>query len=257
MRKFDSNRLNELLKALSSEKGNEAEDAQFIIQDEFGVDALDPVLNLIPELSDFPRRCALDFINNCVSEGTHELQSSKIENMLLPCLKLDDEVSRAWTAEILEMVGTEKSVSPLLDAMLCLKAKNIPPDWHEPIAIRSALRRLGAMKRNCPAIVADNTIRDKHFHESWSLVGINRVLDALINENQVIISFQIWRYKQDSYYWAQANRKNEEIDFTQPWPHIVKASFEIAQKVLGGVKMTNNYRATFDWISETDLPHRR
>lgn len=72
-----------MLKSLSSEKGNEAEDAQFSIQEEFGAYAIDPVLNLIPELSDFPRRCALDFINNWVSEGTHDLPSSKIENVLL------------------------------------------------------------------------------------------------------------------------------------------------------------------------------
>jgi hypothetical protein len=253
MKKFNSNRLNELLKALSSENGNEAEDAQVSIQEEFGADAIDPVLSLIPELSDFPRRCALDFINNCVSERTHVLPLSNIEKVLIPCLKLEDEVSRAWAAEILEMVGTEKSVSPLFDALRSIKAKNIPPDWHESIAIRCALRRLGAMDRNCPAIVADNIIRDHHFHESWSLVGINKVLDALIKENQAIINFQVWRFKQDSYYWAQANRKNEEIDFTQPWPHIIKASFEIAQKVMSGVKMTNNYRATFEWISELDL----
>ncbi len=253
MKSFKSNRLDDLLKALSSDKGNEAEDAQFSIQEEFGIDAIDSVLNLIPKLSDFPRRCALDFINNCVSERTDELPSSNIEKGLIPCLKLEDEVSRAWTAEILEIVGTEKSVPPLLDALRSLKTKSTPPDWHEPMAIRSALRKLGAIDRICPQLVTDNIICDRNFQESWSLVGINKVLDALIHQNQAIISFQVWRFKQDSYYWAQANRKNEEIDFTQAWPHIVKDSFEIAQKIMSGVKTTNNYRATFDWISEMEL----
>ena len=247
------NRLNELLNSLASEIGNEAEDAQFCIEKEFGVDAIEPVLDLIPRLSDFPRRCALELISNCIAGEPTGLPAIQIERALIPCLNLEDEVSRAWTAEILEAVGSEISVTPLLEAIRKLRSDGIPPDWHEPMAMRSALRKLGAIHRTCPKVVSDSMICDSHFNESWSLVGINKVLEALIQERQAIISFQVWHYSKGSFYWAQANRKGVELDFGQSWSHVVRTSFENASKILDRVKITDNNRATFDWISEADL----
>ena len=71
MQTLDDSRLRELVAALGEESS--AEEAQFSLQAQYGAVAVPLVLELLLTLSNFPRRCAIELIQNCELEQLLEI----------------------------------------------------------------------------------------------------------------------------------------------------------------------------------------
>lgn len=245
--------LNSLIIQLASEKSNDAEDAQYEIEAEFGTVAMKSVLDVFPELEDFSRRCAIELISNVLDKDPDYTDKQEIEITLIPYLESNDEVTRTWVADLLAEIGTEVSIKPLLELLSSIKKNRTPPDWSEPTSVRRALRTLGAVERLSPFIVVNKMIKDTYISESWLVSDSEEVVRELAKQDQVIANFQIWAFRDNAYYWANANRNSTELDFQKEWQEIVSDSLAHALILLEKVKNKKNYRSTFDWVSLSDM----
>lgn len=242
-----------LITQLASENSSEAEDSQYELESEFGIDAIDPVLDILSELNDFSRRCAIEFLSNVLDKSPTYKDTGRIEREIIPYLESTDSVTRTWVADLLASIGTSTTIQPLLDLLALNKEQKTPPDWTEPTSVRRALRKLGALEREAPDSVMAKMIKDDCFDESWDIKDVENVVECLIKHNQVITNFQIWAFKEGQFYWANANRYGDhELDFGKEWSEVLKSSRRQVLSILSRVKAKKRYRATFDWVSPDD-----
>ncbi len=243
-----------LIQKLSSNEGNDAQNAQNDIELNYGLDAVIPILADFSEKDIFPRRCAIELVGDLIEKYINHTEKKEYEKLLLPILSDTDEFCRTCVINTLRIIGSEDSISPLQNMYFKLKSNKTPLDWVEPIYVRSALRKLGSLELNLPTKAIEIMIFDEHFDSSCSVHHFDKILNIFSKNNQAIISIQVWNKKKDQYCWSSINKvhSDSEIDFNQNWAFIVKDSVEIGLKILNNVKTKKNQIVSFDWISESD-----
>ena len=245
--------LQNLLVQLASEDSNEAQDAQYEIQSEYGLSAIEPILGAFSGFNHFSMRCEIELISDVLDQAPEYKNLEEIEKAVVPYLRSEDEVTRTWVADLLADVGSKLSVPPLQELLASARTGKTPPDWSEPTSVRRALRKLGALERETPDIVKNKMVQDTVFDESWLLSDVTSVVESLVDHKLVVINFQLWALSNGKYYWAEENKyENHELDFKGDWKYLLDASKDNAFALIKRVKVKKDYRATFDWVSQSD-----
>lgn len=253
MRTPDDIRLAQLVAKLCVD--STAEDAQFALQDHYGATAAPSVLDVLPTLSDFPRRCAIEFIQNCELDELLEVAGASVTSRLIPLLKSEDEVTRCWVAETLGWLGDPLAIPALLEAREAAFRNQVPLDWSEQVNIRWALTSLGARKPVVPPLTAALMQSNASFKQYWPFEAYERLVVDLAAADQVLLYAQLWiRRSSDSgkllFYGKEI--PSYELDLDLPWSELVAQARDAALAVASQLKVGANLVVTAEWVDESD-----
>lgn len=233
-----------------------AQEAQLSLESDFGAGAIPAVLALMGSLDDFPRRCAIEFIQNCDLDVVRSLSDPPVAEALIPYLASDDPVTREWTADTLGWLGSPAAVPPLLDCQDRARAAGVLPSWTEAVSLRRALTRLGARRVILPDRAAASLQSNETFSQFWAASSVIEVVSDLGAANQVVLYYQVWKPKTESerrrtYYLEDSS--TYELDLTLPWSDLVSEAQMAALEGLSQVPISVEHIATLEWIDEADF----
>lgn len=175
-------RLEVLIANLDDEDMNVANEAQYELIEDFGADALEPLLAAAPRFGDFGKLCATEVFT--------EIGDRRAAEVIVPWLRSDDWVVRDWTARTLASLGATDAISPLQDAWAAAKRAG-PPDHEDATVLRAALYTLGARTVVLPADIA--ALRPDSGPQrvpGWPAAALPSVLEGLARARQVVV-FQV------------------------------------------------------------------
>ena len=245
-------RLEQLVAELDEENTNDAEEAQFELTEDFGAEALEPLLEAAPCFSDFGRLCAIE-----IFEAIGDRRAAPV---LIPWLKSDNDTVRDWSAGALGRLGADEAVPQLLDAWEATKLRGTPPDWTEPVSIRRALAALGAREVVTPHEVARLKIQHDRLEHAWPAAVLPRVLHRLADARQVVMYFSYWtrrpEYDSTNWYGITEADISVDLDWTLPWDELVEESRRqaIAKAENEAPNIPPSTVVTIEWIDRSDLP---
>lgn len=244
-------RIRQLVAELDQENTNGAEEAQFELTEDFGAEALEPLLEAAPAFGDFGRLCAIE-----VFEAIGDRRAGPV---LVPWLKSDNDTVRDWSAGALGRLGVDEAVPALREAWEASKERATPPDWTEPVSIRHALTALGAREVVVPAVVARLSIEDDRLGLAWPAQALADVLNALADARQVVPYFMYWTRRPEhdpkSWYGITEARATVELDWSGPWDALVE---EARRQAVGHAEaqaagLPPATVATVEWLDERDV----
>jgi len=237
--------LEQLVVELASDDRNTAEEAQFMLE-HYGSEALDPVLEVLPMLNVFSRRCALDLL--------HDIGDVRAVPVLVGLLESEDEVVRERAGENLGPIGDPSAARALAAALRRAKAAGVPLHWSEPTTYRKALTQLGAREDHLPPTVGELAVERPQLGRAWRVEDLTQVADALAASDQALLYFQIWRWSEHhhpSYYWTESPGWEPQLE--GPWPNVVEIARQDALDAVARLKPeTAGAWATLEWIGEAD-----
>lgn len=253
MQPLDDSRLRELVAELSDD--STAEEAQFSLQAQYGAAAVPLILQLLPTLSDFSRRCAIELIQNCDLEQLRRISNPSVAATLIPLLKSEDDLTREWVAEALGWLGDTAAVPALLEAREAACRSRVPLDWTAQTRIRHALTNLGArtpvVPRRTAALMKTNSI----FGQCWPAEVYEELVVDLADAHQVLLYTQVWVQKSvddraPSFHWEDS--PTYELDLELPWPALVCQARDAALAAAAKLKVRKGRVLTPEWVDESD-----
>jgi hypothetical protein len=126
-----------------------------------------------------------------------------------------------------------------------------PPDWSEPVALRSALTALGARRRVTPVLLAELVESEETISECWPAGRLTELVDALADSDQVLLYFLGWQKRGSTYYWVETPKF--EVDFHGPWRDVVTRSRVAARRAAAAWIPPANSVVMLEWIDQSDL----
>jgi hypothetical protein len=120
-------RIAALVAALDSPDHNEAEEARFALQEHYGADAFDALLDAAPTFGDFAQVLP--------AEGFESIGDARALPALLPWLGSEDPTA----VEAVGSIGSRNAIPALHDAWAASKSRGEAPSWSEPSILRSVL----------------------------------------------------------------------------------------------------------------------
>jgi HEAT repeats len=244
-------RIRQLVAELDQEDATHAEEAQSELTQDFGAEALEPLLEAAPAFSDFGRLCAIE-----VFEAIGDPRAGPV---LIPWLKSDDDTVRDWSAGALGRLGVGEAVPALRAAWEASKDRATPPDWTEPVSIRHALAALGAREVVVPEVVARLRVEDDRLGSAWPAQALSDVLNALADARQVVPYFMYStrrpEYDPKRWYGVTGAGASIELDWSQPWDTLVE---EARRQAVGHAEaqaagLPPGTVATVEWLDESDV----
>lgn len=253
MQLLDDSRLRELLAELRVK--STAEEAQFSLQAEYGAVAVPLVLELLPTLSDFPRRCAIDLIQSCEREQLLRISNPSVAAALIPQLKSEDDVTRDWVAVALGWLGDAAAVPALLEAREAARRSRVPLDWSEQGSIRWALTELGARTPVVPPRTAALMETNPTFKQCWPAEVYEELVVDLADAHQVLLYTQVWVWesvggREPAFYGAEGPKY--ELDLELPWPALVCQARDAALAAATQLNTREGRVIRPSWIDESD-----
>lgn len=249
----DDLQLSKLVAALCVE--STAQDAQYSLQDHYGVAAVPSVLEVLSALSDFPRRCAIEFIQSCPLDALRERAGSSVVAAMIPLLKSGDDVTRSWTAETLGWLGDPVAIPALVEAREAAHRDRVPLDSSEQVSLRWALTCLGARTQVVPPLTAALMQRNATFEQCWPADVCERVVEDLAAADQVILYVSLsvkgttWSGK-TTYFCEPIS--SYELDLNLPWPQLVVQARDAALAATSRLTVRENRVMTVEWIDIAD-----
>jgi HEAT repeats len=244
-----SRRVEQLVTELDDANTNDAEEAQFELMEDFGAEALEPLLRAAPRFGDFGRLCAIE-----VFEAIGDRRAAPV---LIPWLRSDNHVVRDWAAGALGRLGAADAVPDLLEAWAATKRRGTPPDWSEPVAIRHALVALGARMVIVPSAALELEIPEPPWEHAWPAESMEKVFRLLAAADQVILYFQYWQRQQKldprSWYGITEAGASIDLNYALPWERLVAAALGQAMDALEKQQVPAHTVGTIEWIDQTDL----
>ena len=253
MQTLDDSRLRELLAELGDE--STAEEGQFSLQAHYGAVAVPLVLELLPTLRDFPRRCAIELIQNCELQQLLEISEPSVATALIPQLKSEDDVTRDWVAATLGWLGDAAAVPALLEAREAASRHGVPLDWSEQVSIRRALVDLGARTPVVPPRTAALMETNSTFEQCWPAEVYEELVVDLADADQVLLYTQVWVWqsvgdRELSFCWEEGPKY--ELDLELSWPALVCQARDAALAAATKLKTREGRVLTLEWVDESD-----
>ncbi|WP_326566163.1 HEAT repeat domain-containing protein [Amycolatopsis rhabdoformis] len=206
-------------------------------------DVVTPLVRALPGLGPFAQLCAVEIFQ--------ELRDSRAVAALITLLDSADERVREWSAYALADLRAVEAVPTLKRAWSASKARGDDPGEGEPRSLRSALTVLGARSSVRPGVPAASGIGAV---EAWPSARLVEVLDELAVRDQVILGFTVWRIgEKGGLYYDDATPRAADLDFTAPWPAIVRQAHAAARTDALVIQPRGDLVAAIDWISSTDV----
>jgi len=233
---------------MNSENTELAEDAQKSLA-ELGQDAISPILARLPTLGVFAQRCALDLLERSPSEVLSQVSQDELQRAIHPLLDSTDEVVREWSANVLGRAKSRASIPILRHALKKSRERGIPPDWTEPVAMRSALTDLGDRIEIIPRLLQE-TCRHE-FARCWPAQLLPNLIEALAEEQQILLYFTTWQPHGDAWCWVDS--PSWEISLHGPWPDQVQTGKKHALDAIKTWQAPEMSVISLEWIAETDL----
>ncbi|QYN22995.1 hypothetical protein [Amycolatopsis sp. DSM 110486] len=116
-----------------------------------------------------------------------------------------------------------------------------------------ALTALGARVPVTPALAPAVRVGDV---EAWPSARLGEVLDQLAARDQATLSFGLWRSEDDGHFYNEGDfAYHAELDFTQPWPELVRQAHHRAKESAQRVAPRDDLFAAISWIAQADLGH--
>ncbi|MBO0831741.1 MAG: hypothetical protein J2P28_07515 [Actinobacteria bacterium] len=174
---------------------------------------------------------------------------------LIALLEDDDATVVEWSARALGSMGCRAAVVPLLELRSRLVATREPPDWTGPVAVRQALRDLGALQAVVPVVTANLKVeRPDTDMQLFRCADLTTVLDDLAGASQVILDFQVWRIGDGGHlYWVQGDHEQWAFDWSAPWSDNVAAAHAVARANAAKLVARPDLLVQPEWIDQDDL----
>jgi HEAT repeat protein len=224
-----ADRLSQLVEELDHENTTTAEEARFELIEQFGAEALEPLLTAAPRFSYFGRLCAIEIFE--------AIEDPRAAPVLIPWLKSENDVVRERSAR-------------------AVKASDTPPDWSEPATLRRALARLGARDVVLPAAAAELEV-DTPWDHAWPASALRGVFEHLAQARQVVLYFQYWtrgpEYDPSAWYGVAEADTTLDHDWASSWDALVDASWRQAAAKAEATTVPPGTVATVEWIDRSDL----
>ena len=246
--------MSELIASLFDSDRNVVEEAQFDLE-HYGAKPVPAVLEVLPSLGVFGQRCAMEFIQKCDRSRVCRIKSPSVTEVMIPLLKSDDDVVREWAAHTLGWLRAFEAIPELLTAQQTAKDANIPLDWTEQAAYRDVLTHLGHRKPRVPvAVRALAQTECSSLGRYWPAEDLRIVIEALTEEGQVVLCFQLWVKEKSpdgtaTFLWKES--PNYDLDLKGPWHKVVENSRKAASAA-EAMKPPKNAVVSLEWIDESD-----
>ncbi|GLY47752.1 hypothetical protein Lesp01_14080 [Lentzea sp. NBRC 102530] len=210
-------------------------------------DVVGPLLRALPGLSRYGQLCAIEILE--------ELDDPRAAQPLIALLDSAHDTVRDWAAGLLSRTRVFEAVPALQRAHEATKERGDRPDWSEPVALRAALTDLGARHPVVPPLTAGLRVTTPNGGENaWPLARLTEVVDDLAAHGQVTLYFQLWQVTADGRMRGISNPGGEaELDFTRPWPDLVREARARAAAEALRVKPDGQVVATVEWIGRSDV----
>jgi len=250
--------VSELVAALFDSDDDVVEEAQFALE-RHGAKAVPAVLGVIHSLGVFGQRCALDFISACDDRELCRIRDPSVAEVVSPLLEKDDRVVREWAARILGWLRAFDAIPALLRAQSAAKEAHIPLDCSEHDAYRSALTSLGHRRARVPTVVqelAQTRLSVGESLASWAAEDLKTIIEALADDGQVILSFELWATDPSPpaattrFRWSES--PNFNLGLAGPWHEVVEKSRRAAVAAAENVKPPKYAVVTAKWVDESD-----
>lgn len=240
------NDIDALIRQLRSLDAGDAEEAQASLSHlARDVDVVAPLLAALPGLGRYGQLCAIEVLD--------DLGDTRAVEPLTSLLATEDVTVREWAAGALGGLGQVEAVPALNRAYRASRARQDPPEWTEPVALRRALTELGARHPVVPPLTASLRRPVPPLTWVWPAARLGDVLDELAAHGQAILYFQLGRADDDQWYWIEHRTSETEIDYTQPWPALVEQAHQRAVNEARDAQMGERINATIEWIDYADL----
>ncbi|MGW5382539.1 HEAT repeat domain-containing protein [Nocardia sp. NPDC003963] len=236
-----------LVYRLDADHTDDAEDAKAEIID-LGrdTDVMTALLPALPELSRYGQLCAVEIID--------ELADPRAAPALIDLLGGEHDTVREWAARSLATLRITDAIPALRRAYQACRDRADPPDWCEPVCIRSALTDLGDRVAVTPALTAGLAVTRSYGIQAWPSHRLIDVLDDLAAHDQATLYFQLWRVETDGrMYRQQSPGAEDEVDYTRPWPVLVARTHDRATAAAAQARLDHNIVVTIEWIGSDDL----
>ena len=209
-------------------------------------DVVRPLLRALPGLSCYGQLCAIEILE--------ELNDPRAGQPLTTLLGSEHDTVREWAAGALGRMRTYEAIPALRRAHDATKKRDERPDWGEPVALRSALTELDARRPVIPPLTAGFRVTTPAGWPAWPVARLVEVIDDLAAHDQVTLYFQLWRVTADGQmYWAAHSGDDTALDFTKPWPALVRDAHRRASTEASQVQLDEHVYATIEWIDQSDI----
>jgi len=237
--------LERLVRRLDADSAETAMDAQAELTHRGrDTDVIAPLLRCLPTLTAYGQLCAIEIIE--------DLRDARATPSLIELLTSEHDTVREWAALALTDFPHPDAVPALRRAYNACRSRGVDPDWSEPIGYRLALTALGARKPVVPPLTAGLRITTPDGAEAWPSTRLPEVLDDLAAHDQVTLYFVLWRVEPDTRYGTTVPDNEPALDFTQPWPSLVRQSHRRAIAIAAGAPLKDGVVASIEWIDEAD-----
>jgi hypothetical protein len=120
----------------------------------------------------------------------------------------------------------------------------------EPVALRRALTELGDRKQVMPVALEECILRSDSLGPHWPARRLAEVIEALADENQVLLYLQVWKYRQGTFYGVET--PCYDVDSHGPWPIVVARARAAALQAAAALSVPKDAVVTLEWIDESD-----
>ncbi len=214
------------------------------VRNEYGAEALEPLLAAAPGFSAFGRLCAID-----VFEWIGDRRAAPL---LIEWLQEDDLGVRIFSAGALGRLGAQEAVPYLVDAWAAAKLGGGSPGRHEAVNLRHALSELGARQVVLPSDPTPVGHDASPFDLAWRYSDLPAVLEALRDAGQVVLYWQVWACHGERDCHGEGDCQGTsfgasiELDWSLPWEELVAGAFHQSQAHLSKAQLPTDYHAYSD-----------
>lgn len=241
---FGQGRLSTLLAELDSPQAGVAEDAQAELT-ALGLNAAPQLVEALATLTPFGKLCAIEILE----AWSYAAAAPALTELLAD----ESSTVRQWAAAALGQLGCIEAVPELQRLHSRLRAEDVPPDWIEPVAVRRALRDLGARQQVVPPALA-RSVEHREHGDVWPAAIIGQLLDQLAEHGQVILGFQLWRQDDGTrLFWQDHASLGWQLDRSTDWKTNVEGAVDAARTEAACLPDDRaGLFVTMEWIDSSD-----
>jgi len=233
--------IRELVALLDSSDTNEAEEAEAALR-RYGAAVVPALLEAVPSFGRFGQLCAIELL--------HDAGDPRAATVLIPMLRSEHDTVREWAASALGDLHIEAAVPELRRAYEEVKVRGTPLDWTEPEALRRALTQLGEREEVVPSRVNALSRSERKLERCWAAEDLVAVIDALADDDQLVLWFQLWERWRDTHTWRET--PSWELDWSLSWRDLVEGARRDALEAARQAGTPTNTVATVSWMNEHD-----
>ncbi|WP_406369521.1 hypothetical protein OG788_06710 [Streptomyces sp. NBC_00647] len=230
---------------LDADSSEVAEDAQHALI-AMGPEVLDELIAAAPHLGAFGQLCAIEVFT--------ALKDTRPGDVLVDLLDSENATVRQWAAEALADLEIQRAVPALQRAYEAFRQRGEAPDDSEGVALRWALADLGAREIVIPPRAAALRASLDNLDPAWPTAHLAEVIEDLAAHDQAVLSFQVWRIRQDNgAFGGHGPGIDWDIDRQLSWGQIVADCRDWALLAAEATDKAPDLVATICWIDASDL----